>query len=243
MRKLKIIGVIGSAIAMLLSATVAFARVEATSTLRENSNGDRKLVATTTQKKIMENARERIETMREQTQASTTMQRQRAAERVSEIKDKVKQQKAQKLAKQFENLNKTWTDHFMNLLERYDAIMQKIQARADIAAGKGKNVTAVTTAIKSANAAIAAVQTVVTAQAAKTYVPDTSAATNGDGEILKSLRDSFQNLHKALFTDLFALRDGPMKSVHSAVQNALQELSKVKGVDDENATTTNKSSQ
>jgi predicted phage tail protein len=154
---------------------------------------------------------------------------------------------AQKIAGQFDNLNATWTDTFMKTLDKYDAAVQKMQDRATIAAGKGKDITAATTAIQLAKTAITTARTAMTAQAAKTYTPDTSAVTSataittaiGQENIMKVLRASFQTLHAGLFKDLFALRDGPMKNARTAVQNALQSLGKVPGVnDDKSATTT-----
>src|SRR3989344_784075 len=119
-----------------------------------------------------------------------------------------------------------------------------IQDRADIAAGKGRDVTTATAAIQSAQAAIESARAAVTAQAAKAYVLDTSAVAvttstttpSGQVELMKNLRTSFQNLHKTLFKDLFALRDGPMKDARKAVQSALQTLGKIPGVDEETAT-------
>lgn len=171
-----------------------------------------------------------------------TALRQKVEQRVAEIKDKVKQTKADKISKQFENLNSTWTDHFLNLLDRYDSIVQKMQDRATIAAGKGKDITAATTAIQTAKTAITNARIAVTAQVAKTYTPvvtdSTTPTTSGGQEsMMKELRSSFQTLHSSLFNDLFALRDGPMKDTRTAVQNALQSLGKVPGVDDEKSAT------
>jgi len=243
---LRTIGVIGTTTALLLSVSVAFAREQATSTPRLENKGElRGFTASSTGQQMMENAREeakqRMEVVREEAKTRMETQREEVKQRMAEMKDKVKQQKAEKLATQFENMNKTWTDHFMNLLDRYTAIVQKMQARADIAAGKGKNVTAANAAILSAKTAIATAQAAVIAQAAKTYTPTvstTTPATSGDEEVVKELRSSFQTLHSTLFTDLFALRDGAMKNARTAVQSALQTLSSVKGVDDDTATTT-----
>ncbi|MFZ3044227.1 MAG: hypothetical protein WA058_03950, partial [Minisyncoccia bacterium] len=180
--------------------------------------------------------------------------RDKAEQRLKDLVDKKKQQLAQKLAKQFENLNATWTDHFAKQLTRYTAILQKMQARSDIAAGKGKDVTAVNATIQSAKTVIATAQTAVTAQAAKIYTLDPSAVattttatttSSGQEELKKNLKIAFQNLHSTLFKDLFALRDGPMTDVRKALQNALAELGKIPGVDEDNetATSTEKSNQ
>ena len=192
----------------------------------------------------MQAAQERMQTMRAQGQARATVAREQAAQRLSDIQDKVKQRLAQHLATRFDDLNKTWTDHFMQMLDRYDTILQKIQDRTTAAASNGKDVTATETAITAAKASIATARTAVTAQAAKTYTLDTSTVStststaNGQAQLMQGLRASFQNLHETLFSDLFALRDGPMTDTRKTVQSALQTLGQIPGVDEVNATST-----
>jgi hypothetical protein len=219
MRTLRVIGIIGGATAILLSGTVVLAREQATNTPRAARNG---AVATSTRQLTAETVR---------TQAQ---------QRIGEIKDKVIQQKAEKLAGQFQNLNKVWTDHFSNLLNRYTAIVQKMQARADIAAKNGKDVTAANASIQSAKDAIATAQAAVTAQTTKAYAPtipvtmtgsQATATSSNDTEIVNELRTSFQNLHSTFFTDLFALRDGSMKNARVAMQTALKALQAVPEID------------
>lgn len=273
MRTLRIMGVLG-ATAVLLSAGVAFAeegrtniasnagtRVEVKDTTRVNMETARKEAKTKMEtareeaKTRMETAREeakvRIEAVREDAKAKMESQREKAGKRLDDIRDKSKKQMAEKIAEQLEKLNKKWTDHFVQSLERYDAIILKIQERADIAATNGKGITLVSAAIKSANTAIESARTAVIAQAAKTYALDASSittttattTTSGQDELMKGLRTQFQNLHKTLFKDLFALRDGVMKDAKRAIQDALKTLGNVPNVDEENATSTDKSNQ
>lgn len=242
MHTLRTIGVAGTIAALLLTAGVAFAEGQATSTRGDNGsdNNYRMMSASTTA---------RMQTMRDEAQTRMENQRGKAMERMGDIQDKVKQDMAQRIAKQFDNLNSTWTDNFMKLLDHYDAMLVKVQARADIASSTGKDITATTAAIQSAKTAILSARTAVVAQAAKTYtldpstIPTTATSTsNGQEKIMKSLRTSFQNFHTALFKDLFALRDGAMKNARTALQNAVQTLSGIPGVDDDNATSTAKKS-
>ncbi|MDP2651933.1 MAG: hypothetical protein Q8O94_02245, partial [bacterium] len=130
MRTLRAIGVIGSAAALLLSATVVFAQGQGVGASRAKANSEQTTIATSTQKEKGETARERMQTLREAARTNTAAEREGVAARVAEMQDKAKQTMAQKLTSQFENINTVWTDHFMNLLDRYDAILQKIQARA-----------------------------------------------------------------------------------------------------------------
>ena len=276
MRTFRIIGVVGTA-ALLLSASVVFAE-ERPKNVELRTGESRAKVATTTRmlgetkeaakerleavrkevKDKMEAAREearaRMEVAREEAKTRIAEKREKAEKRVADIQDKVKKQMAEKIAKQLERLNSTWTGHFMNVLERYDAIVLKMQDRSAKAAAAGRDITAANTAIEAAKTAVASAKTAVIAQAAKAYALDTAAVTTtvatttptGQGELIQSLRKAFQNLHTSLFKDLFALRDGAMKDARGAVQNALQALGKVPKVDDdtddETATSTSTSS-
>lgn len=188
-----------------------------------------------------EETKSRIEAKREEAKNKMEVQREKAKQRLSDIRDKKKQELAQRLANQFEKLNEKWTDRFTEQLDRLGEILLKIQERSDIASTNGKDVIATNAAIQSANTAIDNARTAVVAQAAKTYVLDTSSVTttvattttNGQDELMKGLRTQFQSLHKALFKDLYALRDGVMKDARGAVQNALQTLGKIPKVDDD----------
>lgn len=248
-------GIAGGVAALFFSSTVAFAESRPMDT-KESMNMTGKnpsgmyrsaTTSTTTRQKIGEEARERMETARADAQARMKAQQEKAQQRVMEIRDKAKQQMAERLAKQFDKQNATWTDHFMKLLDRFDAILVKIQERANIAAGNGKDITSTTAAISSAKTTIVTARTAVTTQAAKTYalnpsaIATTTVATttpSGQEELMRSLRSSFKGLHNTLFKDLFALRDGPMADARRAVQNAIQTLGKIPGVGQGTATTT-----
>lgn len=189
-----------------------------------------------------EEAKERMEAVREEAKERMETKREEAKQRLSDIRDKKKQQMAERLAEQFDNLNKKWTDNFIQQLDHYGAILLKIQERADIAATNGKDITATNSAIQSANTAIDTARTAVIAQAAKTYTLDASSVTttsSGQDELIKGLRTAFQDLHKTLFNDLFALRDGVMKNARAAVQGALQTLSQIPKVDDDSDSNSN----
>lgn len=236
MHTIRNIGIAGIAAAVLLSGTAALAQEGSTGAQRPKLIDVRKgVVATTTRAEIKNTAREQMEAKREEAKSRMETKREEAKQRISNIRDKEKKQKAERLTEQFDKLNTKWTDHFIQLLERYEALLEKIQERAAIAESKGNDTTAVNSAIQSANTAIENARTAVAAQAAKAYAPDASALTasaetateSGQSKLIKSLRTEFQALHKALFKDLYALRDGVMKDARSAVQEALQALSQI----------------
>lgn len=219
MHTLKTIGIAGATVAFLLTSTVAFAESPANTSARapKAQSGDDRMMG------------ERA------TMASSTM-RDKALEHLDAIQDKMKQEMAKRLVTQFDNLNKGWTDHFTQELDRYDALLVKIQDRATTAASNGKDISSTTAAIQAAKNAITAARTAVAAQIAKTYTPDTATTTAtstpaGQEKFMQTLRKSFKTVQNALFKDLFALRDGPMKDARRAVQKALQTLGKVPGVD------------
>lgn len=255
MNKLNIVGVASGVAALLLSAPIAFAEEDGAA--RVTSVRPVTIsVATTTKnvraetareeakariEKAREEAKTRMEAKREEVKNKMEAQREKAKQRVTDIRDKAKQEMAAKIAEQFEKLNEKWTDRFTEQLDRLGEILLKMQERADIAATNGKDVSATSAAIQSAKTAIATAQTAVAAQAAKAYVLNASAVKTavatttdaGQENLMKGLRTQFQSLHKTLFKDLFALRDGPMKDARGAVQNALQTLGKIPKVDDD----------
>lgn len=236
----------------------------------ESTSAARKAIATTTRaeiKEIKQTTKERVEGIREEAKARVKVldapstaertqvvreqakervkqEREKVAERMKDVQDKKRQEMLQKLTAQFENLNKTWTDESAKKLDRLNAILQKMESRAATAAANGKDVTAANTAIQIAKNVVATTQASVTAQAAKTYVPDAStltttaevATSQGQEELKKALRASFKTLHETLFKDLFALRDGPMTIARRAVQDALTALSAVPGVNEKSTT-------
>ncbi|MDP2650119.1 MAG: hypothetical protein Q8P16_00975 [bacterium] len=243
MRTFKTIGIVSAAAAVLLSGTVVFAEGKtearaATATTTRGEKGDyRAMMASSTQ--------ERMQELREETQTRMMSLKEKMGKRVSDIEDKVKKDAAKNIAEQFEKLNTVWTDKFMNQLDRYVSIVQKMQARASIAASSGKDVTTADAAIQAALSALATAKADVVTQAAKTYVVDTSmfptvssTTPSGQSKIMQEFRKSFQTLHTTLFKNLFALRDGAMKDARTAVQSALQTLRQVPGVDEDNKNAT-----
>ncbi len=235
--------VIGGA-AILLSASTAFAqqpgvmmRYNDRNENRGQNSGSFERDRATTTNRMMERDQERRDEMR-----------QKAEKQMEQIEDKQKQRMAVNLSRQFDNLNQTWTRHFMQLLDRYTAILQKVKDRASAAAAAGKDVSKTNAAIASAQTAITTARTAVAAQQAKTFVINLSVASStittatstptGQDQMMKGLRNAFQVLHKQLFDSLTALRDGAMQDARKAVQGAIQSLGQVPGVDEVHATST-----
>ncbi len=256
MHAFRMVGIIGVVAAFLLSTSVAFAQesgadratnvparaqVEIEKAAREMMEKNERLRVKAMNASM---AGERVQAVREGAQERAKVEREKAKERMKDIRDEKRQEKMQKFSTQLENLNERWTNKFAEQLDRLSAVVKKMESRAATAAANGKDVTAANAAIQIAKNVIQTAQTGVTAQTAKTYTLDLSTITTttdastskGQGELMKGLKDSFQTLHKTLFKDLFALRDGPMTVARKAVQDAHQTLSKISGVDESTAT-------
>lgn len=175
-----------------------------------------------------------IEDKREAAEEKVQEIREAARQRISDIKDAKKQEAANKIVAQLARVNKVATEHFASVLDELDAILQKIQSRAEKARSGGQDVSSVLSAIATAQGSIAKARTAVESQASKVYVIDLSSTATDDPQesLIATLRQQFQDLHTQLKTDLTALRDGPMTDARKAVQVALQALKSVPKVDD-----------
>lgn len=177
--------------------------------------------------------------------------RERVQNKLMEIQDRQKQKLAAQIANQFDHINKVWTDHFTNVLNRLEAILEKIKNRADKAAANSQDASGVDAAIKNAETAILTARAAVETQAKKTYAVDLTAVNSGiattttamgQNKLIINLRAQFKTLRDQLREDLFELRDGAIKDSRTAVQDALQALTKVPKVDEEPVATSTPSS-
>ena len=192
-------------------------------------------------------ARQRAETAKQQVlqkraamQARIQSAKDAAKERIAEVSDQKKREAATKIVDRLNHVNDVWTDHFTNVLDRLDAVLQKVKSRTEIVSATSADVTTVNAAITNAENKISAARTAVAGQAAKTYALDSSALSGIDQTTLVSgLRSQFKTLRDQLFGDLAKLRDGAMRDARMAVQNAIQTLVTVPNVDQEPADPTN----
>lgn len=192
-----------------------------------------------------EQTQERILQLRQQAQERMAQAKENAKNRINQISDAKKRAIAQRIVDQLNHVNQVWTNHFANVLDRLDDVLQKIQSRTDKVAANGTDVSSVATAIQKAKTAIATARTAVTAQAQKTYALNLSTIPQGtdQGALVSQLRNQFKTLHEQLRKDLTALRDGVIKDARQAVHDALQALRQLPHVDEEPATNTQNQSQ
>ena len=246
-RYLKYAG-LGLGAGMLVLATFTFAQT-ANKPLTSPNPKIPANYSTTTAKERLEAAKVRaneavknLEKIREQAKVNVQEAREKVQKKVAEIRDEQKQKLAGQIVNQLEHLNKVWTDHFTNVLNRLDAVLQKIKTRADKASSNGQDVIAVNTAVQTAETAISNARGAVEAQAKKIYAVDTTTvnigvasttSATGQTQIIKNLKAQFKTVGDQLKKDLFVLRDGLIKDSRTAVQNALQALNKVPKVNED----------
>jgi hypothetical protein len=216
-------------------------------------------IATTTVKKIIESAvktsgeaMQNLEKIRVEAQEKIKQTVEKAQQKITEIRDEQKQQQALQIANQLDHLNQQWTEHFTQVLNRLEVILEKIKNRADKAAANANDVSAVDAAISAAETAISNARAAVETQAKKTYTVDltavssgiaTTTTTAGQNQLIINLRAQFKTLKDQLEKNLTSLRDGLMKDARTAVQKALEELIKVPNVDVEPTATSTSQGQ
>ena len=181
---------------------------------------------------------QRIEELRTKAQENIKEKREAAKVRMRQIKDTTKQTATDRILNQMEKLNQVWTNHFTNVLDRLDAVLEKIKSRKDKASANGKDVSLVIEAITKAEASIDAARVALEIQAQKTYVVDPAtisqetATQEGQNNLISDFRTQFKALRELLFGDLTSLRDGAMKDARDSIKDVVKILSEIPGVDD-----------
>src|SRR3989344_3136231 len=181
---------------------------------------------------------QRIEELRTKAQENIKEKREAAKVRMRQIKDTTKQNATDRILNQMEKLNQVWTNHFTNVLDRLDAVLEKIKSRKDKASANGKDVSLVIEAITKAEASIDAARVALEIQAQKTYVVDPAtisqetATQEGQNNLISDFRTQFKALRELLFGDLTSLRDGAMKDARDSIKDVVKILSEIPGVDD-----------
>lgn len=211
---------VGGAVAVYLALAVAAgAQTRATATPQKE-----------VRRAAVEEMRAKFEAAKKEAQTKMQAARTDFQAKLKQIKDGKKQQAADNLYERLGMLNAKWAEHFGNVLEKYDATLKKVESRRDKAQTAGRDVAVVNAAFQAATAMIESARAAVEAQTKKTY----SVAVTTEAK----LREAFQAAHKALKTDLMALRDGAMRSAREAVQKAIQSLRAIPNVDSARTTAT-----
>ena len=138
------------------------------------------------------------------------------------IKDERKKKTTEKIDKSLDAMNERMTNHFIDVLDKLEDVLVRIDERTDRAASKSIDVSSVRTAIEKADKAIDDARAAVVAQAAKIYTIDVTTETG--------LKEAVRKARRALHDDLAAVRE-KVKATRDAVHNAARAYAKAHGRD------------
>jgi len=167
--------------------------------------------------------RNQIQTKREKLQAQIEAKRKELRNRLAKIKDEHKKQIVERVYIQVNELNKRITDHFLNVLERLEKVLERISSRAAKAEANGQDISAVKTAITEATNAINAAKTAVQNQASKVY----SVTVNTESSLKTDVGKTRQTLHNDL-KNVFNL----VRTAQEAVRKAATTLAQIPNIDE-----------
>lgn len=156
---------------------------------------------------------------REEVKQTIQVKKTEAKERFQNIKDTRKQAVVGKIEDHLAKINERITTQFSHVLERLQAILDKIQSRADRAEQSGLDVTSVDVAIGEATTAITDAEAAVLAQTAKVYTAQVSSDS--------AARNEVQGLMQQLRTDLSVVKEvvqnarRAVQAAHAALKNVV----------------------
>ncbi len=175
------------------------------------------------QEQRMAEFKQKLEDSKKELKERVDAKKQELKDRLASIKDEKKKATVEKIDGRLDELNAKYTEHYSEVLTKLGAVVEKINVRIERAAARGLDVSAVRTALISADAAIAASKTAIESQTAKTYpITVTDEAT---------LRENVGAARQALRTDLKAVEQ-TVKDAREAVHNVATTLASIQGVDE-----------
>jgi len=171
-------------------------------TIQETNQSEEQQVRETTKEQFQQN-------LQNQKQIQEQLRNQ-FKEKLQQIKDLRKQKILEKIDQSLANINRRWTTHFTNVLNRLTKILEKIQNRKE-----AQNNPAIQAKIQTIAQQIQTTKTAVTNQAAKEYTLQITTE--------EKLGEAVQKAHESLRSDLQALRD-QIKDIRESIRNLLLEL-------------------
>lgn len=170
----------------------------------------------------VESFRQDVEAKREAARARIEAARQALQEKLAQFRDDRKKQIVERLAKSLDELNTKMVRQFSEIVDKLDELLVSIGSRADKAEANGRDVSAVRSALTSAQTAVAAAREAVRTQAAKTYPVNLTSE--------DTARTDIAPVKQALEADLKAVRT-LVQAARQAVAAAAQALRQIPGVD------------
>lgn len=159
-----------------------------------------------------------IETKRADAEKAIAAKQQEMKTILSKFKDEKKKQAVEKVGDNLNTVSKNAVNRFTNNINELNKAVVNITTRAEKAKVAGKDITNVTIALQTAQAAIDDARSAIIVQSAKVYTVTVTSELKVADDLKKS-RD-------ALDADLKIVQD-KVKAAHDAVWSALAELQKI----------------
>jgi DNA repair exonuclease SbcCD ATPase subunit len=174
--------------------------------------------------------REKLKTKREEMKAKIEAFKEQLRERMKERISKIKQKIVERIYERVNALNERITNHYLNVLDRLELILEKIESRTAKAKLHGKDVSQVESAINEAHEAIDIAREKIKQQAEKVYEPPEITTE-------ENLRFDVGKLRKTLHDDLKAV-EKLVKEARNLVHKAAVILAKIPRVNEFEVPTT-----
>jgi exonuclease VII large subunit len=176
---------------------------------------------------LMENFQQQRQELRDKIEQDKTALRQlmnarkeQLKQQLAKVKDEKKKQTVERIDNRFEALNEQWTNHFLDVLDQLENILEKITVRLDEASQKGFNVESARVSVQKAVVAIKEARDAVKVQASKSYKITVTSESRLRADV-KSVRDQLNK-------DLTGVRE-KVKMARDAVHDVAVELAKARG--------------
>jgi len=179
-------------------------------------------------KNQIQEKREEMKTKIEELKAQL---REKLRERISERKQKI----VERIYERINALNERLTDHYLDVLDHLEKVLERIESRTAKAKLNGKDVSKVEEAIQKAHEAIEKARKAVKAQAEKVYEPPEITTE-------ENLRLDVGKLRQQLHDDLKAV-EKLVKDARDAVRQAAVALAQIPKVDELEVPTTTQPTQ
>jgi len=145
--------------------------------------------------------------------------------KINEFKDAKKKQIVERINNRLSTINKKRIEHFLRVLNRLEAILQKIKTRTSQAKANGKDVYKVETAISSAQIALDSAKTAVNDQAKKEYtinINTETTAKNDVGAAVSGLQNDLMNTMRLVIDARHAVYKAATELVKVIGESALK---------------------
>ena len=153
--------------------------------------------------------RDELKQKRKEAQELFKEKREEFKTRLQKIKDVRKKTLVEQIDEKISTINKNRADHFLQVLERLEVILDRIRDKAETAQTNGKDTSNLSSAIAAAQDAISTAKSAIITQAGKDYVIDASDEAmlkNAVGKTTSQFRKDLRDTHKAVVDAKQAVR-------------------------------------